>query len=283
MSLQWSTVESLKPLLEPEIAVCIPLRSKSVKTWLRELGIGFESQKGWRLTDEQAKAVGAAALKTVGALSWSAFGQDKPQSRMQSLAISSQEKRFGASPRSGRVSIRAAQGKPLLLDGQRLFLAPDVSHEINARVDAARFAGHDSALVVENLESFYSLPDFWSADWAAAHMLQNPLVVWRGGGDQAIGASQVFCEMLGLPVFAFFDVDPAGLALARAWTGFVDFVAPSTAVLEALMQSHGRADLYSQQSVSAGLSKFIDGPPEWMRVRVLVEKWGKGLPQEIFS
>jgi len=35
--------------------------------------------------------------------------------------------------------------------------------------------------------------------------------------------------------------------------------------------------------VSAGLSKFIDGPPEWMRVRALVEKWGKGLPQEIFS
>lgn len=281
MPLNQKTAQSLRPFLEPGVSVVIPKEKKGACEWLLGNGWGYRSAKGVHLNVKETALAASCALREAGLHAWSSMDAEKPATRAQSLLLGPEEKRFGAKPRAERVAVRAAIGQPLLVSGAQWALGPEDTLEINA-TDTARFEAHDGVIVVENWESFCRPPDFSSPLWRDEGHPQAPLLIWRGGISHSIGAAQRFCEGFARPTFTFFDFDPSGLALAQAWPMWVDAIGPAKATLEDYLEQHGRADLFAAQLDGAPLRAITRSAKKWEEIRSLVERFGKGLPQEHF-
>ena len=190
------------------------------------------------------------------------------------------EKTGGNAVKVGRVSLKALAGQGLQLNSKILEL-PDGGHlDVNWRT-IAPVIGHDSILVVENYEVFDQIHRM-SIDLPGD--CASPLVIYRGDRLESRQDNvNAFLSALRIPVLACVDLDPQGLLIAYRLPRLCGVVAPSQAVLDALLSSPqtGRWDLYSAQLGSA--SAVLDAVPEDSAVRPLWEmlkKYRSAIVQE---
>jgi hypothetical protein len=200
--------------------------------------------------------------------------------RADTLGYSPNEKAGGTAVKRNRVSIKAFAGHPLLVAGGSILL-PKASHLDIEWTHLAEGIGHQCVLVIENYENFnrvhetcFDLPNEFS----------SPLVIYHGDPyESRLDNVHAFLASIQLPVLAFMDADPAGIAMASKLPGLEGVIYPSPARLEAQLQlpSSRRTDLYINQSrqyegMLSGLAKNHPCYVAWQ----LIEHHRAGLVQE---
>jgi hypothetical protein len=167
-------------------------------------------------------------------------------SRSERLSVTPNEKAGGEAIKRNRVSIKALTGQGLMLGGASISL-PAESH---LDVDWTKVAGqveHLCIMLVENYENFNRVHE---TKFDLPNVFSSPLVVYRGDPNESrLDSVQQFLSHSGLPILAFMDIDPAGIAMASQLPNFVGMVAPALDVLEEQLRSPktGRRDLFSAQ------------------------------------
>ena len=168
-------------------------------------------------------------------------------SRNEKLAVTPNEKAGGEAVKQSRISIKALAGQPLMIGGEAIRL-PAFSH---LDVDWSKIVGklgHSCIMLVENYENFnrihetkFELPDAYQA----------PLIIYRGDPNESRfdNVQQFLAANVNLPVLAFMDIDPAGIAIASQLVNLFGMVAPNLKVLEEQIRSPktGRRDLFQTQ------------------------------------
>lgn len=201
-------------------------------------------------------------------------------SRSERLAVTPNEKAGGEAVKQNRISIKALAGQALIIGDEAVWL-PAFSH---LDVDWTKIIdklGHRCIMLVENYENFnrihetkFELPDAY----------QSPLIVYRGDPNESrFDKVQQFLANVNLPVLAFMDIDPAGIAMASQLVNLVGMVTPNLIVLEEQMCSPktGRRDLFQTQY--AGYKNLLDQLPENSPCKylwTLVSKYRAGVVQE---
>lgn len=167
-------------------------------------------------------------------------------SRIERLEHTSFEKHHGEVLKKGRMDVKTLGLEPLLLDGRCINL-PTGAH-LNVKVRSLKLScGHTSILVVENFECF----DHIHEARIKAGSLSNPLVIYRGDSESRMDDVIDFLSSARLPVFAFSDLDPAGLLISSRLPHFAGFLAPSISVIEEVLASSvARQDLFAKQYAS---------------------------------
>lgn len=166
--------------------------------------------------------------------------------RGERLALTPNEKAGGETIKRNRISIKALAGQPLIVGEQNLLLPPESHLDVNWTKVGDQIS-HSCALVVENYENFnrihetqFDLPD----------RFRSPLVVYRGDPNESrIDNVLKFLADAKLPVLAFMDADPAGVAIAAQLPNLVGMVLPPRAVLEEQLRNPktARKDLFIEQ------------------------------------
>lgn len=187
----------------------------------------------------------------------------KSMSRAERLHHTPNEKAGGGRLKTGRISIKPLGKRALFFSGHSPLLLPPGSHLDMRAADLHMMLQHDCILLVENYENFdkvheveIELPTEYTA----------PLVVYRGDANESrLNDVMGFIEMARIPVFAFVDIDPAGLVNISRIPFLAGIVAPRLEELQRLLGSTEtrRADLYDRQyaGCQAALDKLPEGHP----------------------
>jgi hypothetical protein len=129
------------------------------------------------------------------------------------------------------------------LHGHRVW-APGGGYLVCTVADAARIAGVDRLLLVENLETFREIERYtWIG--AAGH---NVLVMYRGDRALSVADSMQLLQARGEPVWAFFDFDPAGLGTASGIPRLERLVLPPPAWLAEHLDGDRQRELYARSA-----------------------------------
>lgn len=201
-------------------------------------------------------------------------------SRGERLAVTPHEKAGGESVKRNRISIKALGGQALVLGGQSLVL-PEESHlDLNWTKIASQI-GHRCIMLVENYESFNRIHE---TSFRLPVEYRSPLVVYRGDPRESrIENVLGFLSEAKLPVLAFVDADPAGVAIAAGLPGLAGMVTPDLVTLEAQLSSPkmGRRDLFQDQypNVQNAIAAIPHGTP-CRPVLDLVLKYRSAVVQE---
>lgn len=195
------------------------------------------------------------------------------------------EKWAGAAASAGLVAVKCLPGNPLNVSNASLSL-PAESHLVLPLADVANNCQHNALVVVENFESFRRC-----GLWDARYLFPcgtNPLFVFRGEkeGTRA-DAVNALLKISGLPVFAAFDLDPAGLGIALTLPRLVGFIGPTPEELDAHLRknratSGGRSDLYIKQHAQWARTLDASHHPEVCPLWEVVRRYGEGMVQEAF-
>lgn len=201
-------------------------------------------------------------------------------SRSERLAITPNEKAGGEAIKRNRVSIKALAGQPLIIGEQHLLL-PTESH---LDVDWTKVVGqirHTCILVVENYENFNRIHE---TKFDLTDRFQSPLVVYRGDPNESrIDNVLKFLAEAELPVLAFMDADPAGVAIASQFPNLFGMVLPPIKNLEEQLTNTktARKNLFMDQYPVYGqaLDQLSSGNP-CKSVWQLISKYAAGVVQE---
>jgi hypothetical protein len=201
-------------------------------------------------------------------------------SRSASLAYTPNEKAGAAAVKKNRVSVKALAGQRLLVAGTSLEL-PAGSHLDIDWNQISNGLGHKCILVVENYESFDQIH---RTDLQLPPKHDAPLVIYHGDPQESrLDNVMAFLSSIRLPVLAFMDADPAGIAMASRLPGIAGVVLPPQDDLEAQLRSPAmrRTDLYTNQLPihQATLRALPLGHPCYGAWR-LVERHRAGIVQE---
>lgn len=167
-------------------------------------------------------------------------------SRSERLAVTPNEKAGGEAIKRHRVSIKALVSQPLMI-GQQDLLLPSESH---LDVDWTKVVGqirHSCILVVENYENFNRIHE---TKFDLPAEFESPLVVYRGDPNESrIDNVLKFLAEAKLPVLAFVDADPAGVAIACQLPNLAGMVLPPIDTLEEQLRNPrtARKDLFLEQ------------------------------------
>lgn len=167
-------------------------------------------------------------------------------SRGDRLAVTPFEKAGGDTVKRNRVSIKALAGEPLLIGVEPLKL-PVESHLDVDWTKIVDTTGHQSVMVVENYENFNRLHE---TDFVLPERYRSPLILYRGDPNESRFDNVLkFLTHLDLPVLAFMDADPAGIAISCRLPRLVGMVLPSPEVLERQLRDPktARKDLFHDQ------------------------------------
>lgn len=137
----------------------------------------------------------------------------------------------------------------------------------------------DRVLVVENAETFRQIRRYrWILQ--ALPPQSSTLVLFRGDPRLRIDEAAQALQLLNAPKWAFFDFDPAGLAMAAAISNLERLLLPDPVVLQALVLHHRRTDLWATQY--QGVWQVLEGcrHPDISRAWGLLKLWKYGYPQE---
>jgi len=202
--------------------------------------------------------------------------------RVETLAHTPHEKAGGTLLKQGRVSVKALGGLPLVLGDEEVRLPPGSHVDINWQ----RLAGHmkhNCILVVENYENFDRIHEN-RFDLLAE--FECPLVLYHGDPTESrLDSVMRFLEHVRLPVFAYMDADPAGIAMASHLPGLAGVIAPDRSTMEAQLESPKtrRIDLYQNQyaQFGNGLYQLLEEHPctalwrliDQHRAGVVQERW----------
>lgn len=200
-------------------------------------------------------------------------------SRTDSLALGSNEKLSDVAVRAERVAIKTLPGKPLLLDQQRIALPTGANLDLDWH-RVAGHCGHCSVLLVENWEAF-ALIHQATLDLSRAG--DNPLLLFRGSPFvYRQDATLSLLRQLALPVFAFVDLDPAGLVIAHSLPCFAGLIAPPADALRSALAATGNEQRYRSQLPETQAALDAAQHPEIIANWQLLQEYGKALPQEYF-
>lgn len=174
------------------------------------------------------------------------------------------------------VAVRPASAG-VIMEGRELVVPGEGF--LTVRLDSVLSAGASALLVVENLESFARVG---LQDWLGAP--PATLAVWRGGTLHSPAAVNRLLEQSTLPVWAWFDFDPAGLEMASRLPRLAHLVVPSEMQVETLDQArHGNASRFAEQlKQSAGTLECCEHPDvrkAWQRLKRL----GRAYAQELVT
>lgn len=183
-------------------------------------------------------------------------------SRGDRLDVTPHEKAGGEAVKRNRISIKALAGQALVLRGQPLAL-PEESHLDVDWTKIASQIGHRCIMVVENYESFNRIHE---TSFKLPVEYRAPLVVYRGDPNESRADNVLkFLAETKLPVLAFVDADPAGVAIAASLPGLAGMVTPDLLTLEDQLFSPqtGRRDLFQDQypSVQNLIAAIPHGTP----------------------
>jgi hypothetical protein len=165
----------------------------------------------------------------------------------------------------------------VVLEGRELVLPAEGF--LTVRLDTVLSAGASTLLLVENLESFVRVG---LQDWLGAP--PATLAIWRGGTLHSPGAVNRLLEQSTLPVWAWFDFDPAGLEMASRLPRLAHLVVPSETQIENLERArHGNRSRFAEQlKQSAGTLERCEHPEvrkAWQRLKRL----GRAYAQELVT
>lgn len=210
---------------------------------------------------------------------WKAVG------RTDSWALRGNEKWAGLAASAGLVAVTCLPSGPLRV-AKSSTLLPEGSHLVLPAEQIAGNCGHDSIIVVENLEPFRRCGR-WHRRYLAARG-EHPLFVFRGEKDGTrADAVNMLLRSTFIPVFGAFDLDPAGLGTALTLPRLNGLIAPDAQELDSHLredrdQSSGRADLYQRQYAQWAPSLERTSNKEVMNLWGVVRRHGEGLVQEAF-
>lgn len=203
-------------------------------------------------------------------------------SRAERLEVTPHEKVGGEAVKRNRISIKALAGQALVIGGQPINL-PEESHLDVDWTKIVSQIGHRSIMVVENYENFNRIHE---TSFKLPVEYRSPLVVYRGDPSESrIENVLAFLEKAKLPVLAFVDADPAGVAIAAGLPWFVGMLTPDLVTLDQQLSSPqtGRRDLFQDQypSVQNIIAKIpADAPCRMVlelilknRSAVVQERW----------
>lgn len=258
---------------------------QSISAFCSEYNLGMKQGASLVFTEEDKKEIGRILQGEMGidpttttSESWKHLG------RAQSLQLARDEKFAGRSVGAGRLRLKALPEQTLKVVGGSWYLPHRADLGLDLEAVLGHEIGHDALLVVENLQTFDDIHNV-RVDVMGSLPARDPLVIYRGDtqGGARTDAVHTLIESTILPVYAFVDYDPAGLAIASGLPRLDKVLAPSLQGLAALIQTHGIAKRYLEQLTTAphALRQFESDPriaPLWN----VIHAAGKGLPQEFF-
>lgn len=254
-------------------------RSKGLQQFMQDYNIGQAVGAAIRFSPQDKADIRALLRQTEG------IDADTTQpeqwdglSRTASLSLASNEKLTDTTVRDKRVAIKHLPQQSLRLGGNRLTLPPASNLDVDWQW-LARHQRHTHVLVVENWEVFDNIHHA-DMDFSAAG--ENPLVVFRGSPVYPQDHVIALLEAVRLPVYAFVDFDPAGLALALALPNFQDIIAPPTAVLQTAVAQCANHERYQRQLPATQAVLDAAEHPHIRQLWALLKTAGVALPQEYF-
>lgn len=145
-------------------------------------------------------------------------------------------------------------------------------HDDVASIDA------DGCLVIENLETFKQLERYrWIFDDAVAD--RRIIAIFRGDNVYKTSSASKALEARHDPVWAFPDLDPAGLGIASLLPRLAGLVFPWASMEQALKERR-MIDLFEDQLPQWGATVEQCEHPDIVRAWRIVRRWGFGLNQE---
>lgn len=200
--------------------------------------------------------------------------------RSKRLMVTPNEKAGGESIKRNRISIKAMAGKPLMIGGESIRL-PTESHLDVDWTKIAEQIEHSCVMVVENYENFNRIHE---TKFDLPEAFCSPLVIYHGDPNESrLDNVQHFLNHINLPVFAFMDIDPAGIFMANKLPNLVAMIAPNKDALELQLRSPrtGRRDLFQSQYLNYGsaLNNLLVTSP-CFSLWHLVDKHRAGVVQE---
>lgn len=251
-------------------------QGKNLDAFCIEFGVGKRIGANWRFSDVDKRHI-ANILRIEGKVDpatpvnhWDGL------SRHESLHHGGDEKLTRKRLRNDRVAVKALPSYPLMMGTSQILLPEGACLDIDRHV-AARDCRHQSVLLIENWENF----ELTHATPFLRNVLGNPLVVFRGApASYKTSAAHKLLTELALPVLAFTDYDPEGIAIAATLPHFAQVLAPSDEVLMTLMKQVNTQHRYTKQIATKPdlLENLIH--PELVRVLKVIKAAGKALPQE---
>lgn len=166
--------------------------------------------------------------------------------RGERLALTPNEKAGGGAVKRNRISIKALPGRTLRIGGEALSLPSECHLDANWTL-IAQSISHPCVMVVENYENFNRVHEI-IFDLPAPYT--DALVIYRGDPlESRLDNVQALLERLALPVLAFPDADPAGLAQAASLPRLEGIVLPRVDVLATQLRNPkmARSDLFYDQ------------------------------------
>ena len=181
------------------------------------------------------------------------------------------EKVGTAAPHDNSIAVKCANGMCRLREEP----LPRTGYTVLS-LEEALLVRAERLIVVENLESFRWLA---RARWIDYHDL-NVLAIYRG--DPRFKIDNALRLVLGRPepVWAYFDFDPAGLAMSAAVPRLERLILPPQDLLKTLVRSAKASQLFSNQLEQfEGVLDGLTSGPVWEAWR-LMKSLRSGLPQE---
>jgi len=166
--------------------------------------------------------------------------------RAEVLAVTPLEKSGSESVKRNRISIKALAGQPLMIGADK-FMLPAESHLDIEWSAVADKLGHQCVIVVENYENFNRIHE---TSFNLPEAYRSALVIYRGDPNESRFDNVLkFLNYINLPVLAFMDADPAGIAIACQLPRLVGMVLPPLDVLDAQLgaANTARKDLFHHQ------------------------------------
>lgn len=167
-------------------------------------------------------------------------------SRSERLAITPNEKAGGEAVKQHRISIKALASQHLVIGEHPLLLPSETHLDMNWRKAVGQI-GHSCILVVENYENFNRIHE---TQFDLPEGFRSPLVVYRGDPNESRTENVLrFLAQADLPVLAFMDADPAGIAIACQFPNLAGMVLPPIELLEEQLNNPktARKDLFLEQ------------------------------------
>lgn len=168
----------------------------------------------------------------------------RPQSgsrRAQASGYSGLSEKYATvAPHKDSIAVRVASGKCHLDDVE---LCTPAGTYLVVNLETALRISADRLMVTENLETFRHLE---KQQWIEYGEL-NVLAIFRGDTRFSTGEPPVLLNRRSEPVWAFYDFDPAGLALANMTSRLEKIVSPPAEWLIPAARRANRSDLYQDQ------------------------------------
>lgn len=244
--------------------------SETASRLAEHFGIGM--RQGRRVIYGPADFEGARKLLEASGMPLKAAGAEASRAG-RSIYPGLSEKTGSQRPHDDSVAIRGASGR---VEIGTAILTSEPGCYLVATVEQAARCGADRVMVVENLETFRWLNRQGWIDYAGG----RTLAVFRGDTATSPGDCNRFLSTVDLPVWGFFDFDPAGLGMAAGIDRLERLVLPGRDWLVAQARKERRTDLFHaslqqwEQTIASCCQKGVG--EAWLLMREL----GCGLPQE---